>query len=59
MSYGIETNANFQGQKNNQTIDNLYVIGAGLESFNAIKEGCGSGVSLLTALQVAKNILRK
>ena len=59
MSYGIKTNADFQGQKDGQIIDNLYVIGAGLESFNAIKEGSGAGVSLLTALQVAKNILRK
>ena len=59
MAFGIKTNHNFQGQINNQTINNLYVIGAGLESFNAMKEGCGAGVSILTALHVAKTILRK
>ena len=59
MSFGIKTNNDFQGQIKGQSLDNLYIIGAGLEAFNAIKEGCGAGVSILTALHVANTILRK
>lgn len=59
MSFGIKTNNDFQGKIKGQSLDNLYIIGAGLEAFNAIKEGCGAGVSILTALHVANTILRK
>jgi glycerol-3-phosphate dehydrogenase subunit B len=38
---------------------NLYVVGAGLAGFNAIKQGCGAGVSMLTAISVADTILSK
>ncbi len=59
MSYGIKTNNNFNGLLNGEYIQNLYVIGAGLECFNPIKEGSGGGVSILTALNVADLILSK
>ena len=45
--------------KQNEVIENFYASGAILSGFNAMKEGCGSGVSLLTALYVADQILQK
>lgn len=59
MTYGIKTNNSFNGLLGNKAISNLYVIGAGLESFNGVKEGSGGGVSILTALNVANLILSK
>ena len=35
------------------------IIGAGLAGFNPVKEGCGAGVSMLTALEAARRILEK
>lgn len=58
-SFGVRTDASFRALKNGKSISNLYVSGAVLEGFNPIKEGCGSGVSLLTSLYIADNILSK
>ena len=58
-SFGIRTNETFHGIKNGQAISNLHVCGASLSAFNALKEGCGGGVSMLTALYVAEDILRQ
>ena len=57
--FGVKTNKSFQGSYKGKTIENLYVAGAILESFNPIKEGSGAGVSILSALEVANNILGK
>jgi len=38
-------------------VDNLYAAGAVLSGFNALKEGSGAGVSILTALHVSSLIL--
>lgn len=59
MTFGIKTNKDFNGLMDGKPIENLRVIGAGLESFNPIKEGSGGGVSIMTALNVADLILRK
>ena len=59
QNFGIKTNPEFKGLINNKPLNNLYVIGAGLENFNPIKEGSGAGVSLLTALKVAHTIQSK
>jgi len=56
-SFGIRTDAKFHGVKEGRAISNLHVCGASLSGFNALKEGCGGGVSLLTALYVAEDIL--
>ena len=58
-SFGVKTNAEFKGIYREQALDNLYAAGAVLEGFNAIKEGCGAGVSMLSALYVAERILCK
>jgi len=57
--FGVKTNKHFQGLQKGKIIENLYVAGAILEGFNPIKEGSGAGVSILSALEVANNILGK
>ena len=56
LSYGIQTDSQFRAMKDQKVLPNVYVVGAGLEGFNPIKEGCGAGVSMLTALFVAKQL---
>jgi len=56
-SFGIKTDERFLAIKDKKAISNLHVCGASLGGFNALKEGCGGGVSLLTALYAAEEIL--
>lgn len=56
--FGVRTDHNFIVRKNDKPIQNMYAIGAVLSGFNAMKEGCGSGVSMLTALSVADQIIK-
>lgn len=58
QTFGVKSNQSFKVQKQGTTIDNMYAIGAVLSNFNPMKEGCGSGVSILTALYVADEILK-
>ena len=57
--FGIITDQNLNALWSGKKVDNLYAIGAGLAGFNAVKEGCGAGVSMLTAMSVADRILSK
>lgn len=59
QSFGVKTDASFRAVRNGEVLENLYVAGAVLEGFNALKEGCGAGVSLLTALEVGRQIIGK
>ena len=56
MKFGVMTNEKLNGQINGQSITNLYVAGALLGGFNPLNEGCGAGVSLLSALHIANTI---
>lgn len=38
-------------------IDNLYVAGAVLGGFDPLTEGCGAGVSLISGLYAAEQII--
>ena len=58
ISFGVATDKSFKVKKNGQTIENVYAVGSILSGFNAMKEGCGAGVALLTAMQVSSNILQ-
>lgn len=57
QSFGVKTDECFRGMKDGRPFSNLYAAGAVLGGFNALKEGCGGGVSLLTALDVARQIM--
>ena len=57
MSFGVSTDKEFKTSKDGKTIDNLYAAGAVLSGFNAMKEGSGAGISILTALYVSSLIL--
>lgn len=58
QQFGVKTDSNFRGLLNGIALDNLYVSGAILEGFNPIKEGCGAGVSILSALSIAESIIK-
>ena len=57
MKFGVAADENFRAKKDGKTVENLYVVGSVLSGFNAIKEGCGAGVSILTALNAADQIV--
>lgn len=59
QKFGVKTDEGFRALYRGQPLDNLYVAGAVLEGFDAMKEGCGAGVSVLSALYVAERILSK
>jgi glycerol-3-phosphate dehydrogenase subunit B len=59
MSYGVATDADFHAKLGGKSIRNLYVAGSVLSGFNPVKESCGAGVSILTALHVADLIAKK
>lgn len=59
MQFGVNTDNVLRGILDGRVIDNLYVAGAVLGGFDALKQGCGAGVSLLTALYIAEQILMK
>ena len=58
MEFGVKTDAQFHAMKGGKTIDNLYATGSVLSGHNNLKLADGTGVSLLTALKVAENILK-
>jgi glycerol-3-phosphate dehydrogenase subunit B len=58
MSFGVATDGSFKVKKDGKPVGNLYAVGAILSGFNPIKEGCGAGVALLTAMHVSSDILR-
>jgi len=59
QQFGVKTDRNFKGMIDGNTLDNLYISGAILSGFNPIKEGSGAGVSILSALHIADEILRR
>lgn len=58
MSYGVETDKYFHALKEGQPIENLYVAGSVIGKTNSMKENSGAGISLLTSLYVAEQILK-
>ena len=57
MKFGVASDEKFHAVKDGKAVENVYVAGSVLSGFNAIKEGCGAGVSILTALNVAESIV--
>lgn len=59
QSYGVQTDDQFRALKGGQPIENLYVSGAILDGFNPVQDGSGAGVSILSSLHIAEQIIRK
>ncbi len=57
MEVGVKTDAQFKCCKDGATIANLYAAGSILSGHNGIKRIDATGVDMITALQVANNIL--
>ena len=56
MEFGVATDRNFHVLKEGKTISNLYAIGSILSGFNPVELGCGAGVAMLTAIDVAHKL---
>ena len=57
QAFGVRTDAALHVVREGRAIGNLYGAGAGLAGFHPVQEGCGAGVSLLSALFAADEIL--
>lgn len=57
MQFGVTTDRNFHVTFNGVPASNVYAVGAILGGTNPIREGSGGGVAILSALQVARNII--
>ncbi len=55
--YGIATDDTLRVSHNGITLDNLFAAGAVIGGCNALKEESGAGVTLMTAMKVADQIL--
>lgn len=58
MNYGVKTDENFRALMNGEPVKNLFVAGSVLGGTNSLKEGSGAGISLLSSLHVAEQILK-
>lgn len=59
MECGVAADADLHPLKDGKPVANLWAAGAVLGGHNAIKLADGTGVDMLTALQVSHNILKK
>ncbi len=57
MQYGVVNDNEFHVYKDGKKIGNLMAVGAVLSGCNSMKEESGGGVSLLTSIKVADDIL--
>lgn len=59
MSCGVATDNTFKVKIGGKIVDNLCACGAVLSGYNPVKEGCGAGVAMTTALKVADDIINR
>ncbi len=57
MKFGVVTDENFHVFKEQRPIRNFRAIGAVVGAHDALKEESGAGVSILSALKVANDII--
>ena len=58
MQFGVKTDSFFHAVKKGKSIDNLFVAGSVLGGASPLKEGSGAGISMLTSIHVAEQILK-
>lgn len=58
QSFGVHTDDRFRAASQGKTIENLYVVGSALGGARSLEEGSGAGVSMLSALCVADEIMK-
>ena len=58
MEFGVATDEKLHVKKDGKVINNCYAVGSVLSGHNRVKMADGTGVSMLTALQAVKNILK-
>ena len=59
MAFGVKTDNKLRAQREGEIIENLYVAGAVLGGFDPLTQGCGAGVSLISALHAANEIVKE
>lgn len=59
ISFGAKVDADLNVSIDGKKIANLYAIGSVIGGTNALYEGCGAGVAIVTALAAADRILEK
>lgn len=58
MKYGVITAPGFRAVRKGETLTNLYAVGSVLAGHDALHEGCGGGVSIMSAMYVADGLLK-
>lgn len=58
MSFGVAADAQLRVSKEGKTVENLYATGNVLSGIDAVKNGCQTGVSLITGLCAAHEIIK-
>ncbi len=58
MEFGVKTDETLHALKDGNVLNNVYAVGQVLAGNNKVKLASGEGVDMLTALAVAKNILK-
>lgn len=58
MKFGVVTDNRFNVRKNGKTIRNMYAAGSVLGGSNAMKDGAGAGISIVTSMYVVNEILK-
>ena len=56
MEFGVATDNEFHAIKDGRPLENLYAIGSILSGHNSLKLIDDTGVAVMTALQVARQI---
>ena len=58
MKYGVITAPDFRAICKGETLSNLYAVGSVLSGHDALHEGCGGGVSIMSSMYVADSLLK-
>ncbi|WP_159567070.1 glycerol-3-phosphate dehydrogenase subunit GlpB [Budvicia diplopodorum] len=57
LRFGVKTDNQLHGMIDGKPVTNLFAIGAVLGGYDPLQQGCGAGVSLVSAQYVAEQIL--